>query len=323
MQINKSKIIIVLICCFLGASIIALVLMRDGNLVSKDITTNNTEIIELQESKSRQNPQTPQNKEGSNNTKIELETIYDNIDDLEALSGDLVEGGIDEVMDKIWSSREITSDFSDRERIAEVIRQFPIVSNIALSEKQLDMLRNCATEMIFNNGNNDYESYLSFVKNSGETVQQFKIESIPRRLIEKGINEEDISTDPWELLSTDLKKNRSMWKGLVSEGSNIKIFETQISKLPIGKKLKELRGAITYYHDLTAPPVSLDEMLTKEGKVIMADVMFFIAHDDSTGGIVWPYTIRYWFDSVNNSWRVQKLALFRNRHKAYPISVLP
>ncbi len=142
--------------------------MRDVNTVPKDTQTDNAGKNEFQESQVSQNPITSQNKDDKNNSQKGLETIYDNIDDLEALSGDLVEGGIDEVMDKIWSSREITSDFSDRERTAEVISQFPIVSNIALSEKQLDMLRNCATEMIFNNGNSDYESYLSFVKNSGE-----------------------------------------------------------------------------------------------------------------------------------------------------------
>ncbi len=114
-----------------------------------------------------------------------------------------------------------------------------------------------------------------------------------------------------------------MWKGLVLEGSNIKIFEAQSPKLPIGEKLKELRGGIRFYNDHTAPPISLEEMLKKNGKVLMADVMFFITHDDSTGGVVWPYTIRYWFDPENNSWRVQKLALFRNRHRMWAISVLP
>jgi len=328
MQFDKTKIVIVLICCFVGASIITFLLKRDNNLVPKDKPTDKAEKRELKESKAKQNKQTAQNKEDSNKAQKDPETIYDNIEDLEALSGDLLEGDIGDVMDMEWSSREITSDFSGRNKVAEVIGQFPITSDITVSEEQIDMLRNCVTEMIFNNGNNDYDSYLNFVRKSGETVQQFKIESIRTRLIEKGISEEEISTDPWKLLSEDLNNKKklgrmSLWKGLVSKGSNIKIFEAQTSQLPIGKKLKELRGGIRTYNDLTAPPISLDEMLTKKGKVLMADVMFFIAHEDVTGGIVWPYTTRYWFDPINNSWRVQEVVLFRNRSKMWPIYVLP
>jgi len=316
-QFEKSKIIIALICCFLGASIIAFMLKRNTSFAPKDISTDIAEKHELQESKAAQN------KEDPSKAQKDLETIYDNIDDLEALSGDLFEGDVGDVMDRIWSGREITCDFSNHERTAEVISQFPIISDFTVSEEQTDMLRNCITEMIFNNGNSDYDGYLNFLRDSGETVKQFKIKSIRKRLIEKGISEKDIPTDPWELLSKDFKTKGSLWKGLVSKGSNIKIFEVQTSQLPICEKLIELRGAIRTYRDHTAPPISLDEILTKNGKVLMADVMFFIAHDDSTGGTVWPYTIRYWFDPVNSLWRVQKLVLFRNRHKIWSIYVLP
>lgn len=324
MQFDKAKIVIVLICCFLGASIIAFLLKRDGNLVPIDKAGKH----ELQESKANQNQPAPQNKVALNNANNEPETQYDNIEDLEALSGDLLEGDIGDVMDMEWKSREITSDFSDRNKVAEVIRQFPIVSDIAVSKEQLDLIRNCATEMIFNNGNNDYDSYLNFLRKSGEMVGQSVCELARKHFINRGIPEEEVPTDPWELLSEDLKHRKeagimSMWKGLVSEGSSIKIFEAQTSKLPIGKKLKKLRGAIRTYRDLTAPPISLDEMLKTKGKVVMADVQIFIAHDDSTGGVVWPYIIRYWFDSINNSWRVQKAALFENRHTAYLIYILP
>ena len=322
MQIEKSKIIIVLICCFLGASLIAFLLKRDGTHIPKEKPTDKAGKHQLYESQTQQQLER-QTTESFDTTGADPETQSDNIEDLEALSGDLLEGDIGDVMDMEWSSREITSDFSDRNKVAEVIGQFPITSDITVSEEQIDMLRNCVTEMIFNNGNNDYDSYLNFVRKSGETVQQFKIESIRTRLIEKGISEEEISTDPWKLLSEDHHGRKSLWKGLVSEDSNIKIFEAQTSKLPIGKKLKELRGGSRTYNDLTAPPISLDEMLTKKGKVLMADVMFFIAHEDVTGGIVWPYTTRYWFDPINSSWRVQKLVLFRNRSKMWSISVLP
>ncbi len=308
MQFDKAKIIIVLICCFLGASIIGFLLKRDSNLVSKDQTMDNAGKNELQESKAKQN------KEALNNAQKDLEAIYDNIDDLEALSGDLIEGDIGDVMDKIWSSREITSDFSDRERIAEVIRQFPITSEIALSEEQTGLLHNCVTEMIFNNGNDNYESYLSFLRESGETLHRHEGEPLP--------------ANPWKVFAESLRWNKenrgfmSKWEGLVLEGSNIKIFEAQTSQLPIGKKLQELRGAITTFSKMTVPPISPDDVLKSEGKILMSDVMFFIAHDDSTGGTVWPYIIRCWFDPVYSSWRVKRAVLFRNRRKYYTIDIL-
>lgn len=315
MQFDKAKIIIVLICCFVGASVITFLLKRDSNLVTKDQTTDKEEKHEHQESKANHN-QPPQNKEVLNNAKNDPETLYDNIDDLEALSGDLLEGDIGDVMDKIWSSREISSDFSDRNKVAEVIRQFPIVSDIAVSEGQLDQLRNCATEMIFNNGNDDYDSYLNFLRESGETVHHHYHEG------------KKLPADSWEALAEGFKYNKensglmSRWGGLVLEGSRITIFEAQTSQLPIGKKLKELRKAIRTFSDVTDPPISLDDMLKAEGKVIMADVMVFIAHDDSMGGVVWPYIIRYWFDPVHNSWRVQRAALFQNRHKSAPTCIM-
>lgn len=323
MLFDKAKIIILLICCFLGASIIAFLLKKDGNLVLKDKPPDKAGKHELQESKAKQHQPTQQNKEALNTANNEPETQSDNIEDLEALLGDMIEGDISDLMDMEWSSREITSDFSDRNKVAEVIGQFPIVSDIVVSEEQLDLLRNCATEMIFNNGNNDHDSYLNFVRKSGETVSKSDL----TRFIGGGIPEKEIRTDPWGLLSKDLNRLKlyrtPMWKGLVFEGSEIKIFEAQTSKLPLGEDLRRIRGAIHTFRDRTDPPVSLDEMLKTKGKVMMADVQVFIAHNDKAGGVVWPYMIRYWFDPINSSWRVQRAVLFRNRHRMYPIYVLP
>jgi hypothetical protein len=324
MQYNKFKFVIILFFCFLGASITAFILQRNNNLIRKDLSTDKTEVHKQNDQKSvaeqQSEPQT---------TETDSQTQSDNIEDLEILLGDLIEGDIGDALDMVWSNREITSDFKDRNEIAEEVKKFPILSNVEVSEEQLDLLRNCITEIIFNNGNNDYDSYLNFIRKSGETIPHYICELARKSLIGSGTPEEEIPDDPWKLLSEDLKDRKkvfecsSMWKGLVSEGSQIKLFESQTSQLPLGDDLYDLRGGMTTFRDLTDPPISLDETIKTKGKVTMADVQIFIAHEDLTGGVVWPYIIRYWFDPINKLWRVERAALFQNRHTSYRIYILP
>jgi len=248
--------------------------------------------------------------------KNDTEIGYDDMADLEALLRDIIKGDVGDAMDMAWSSREIICDFSDRSEVAEQVNQFPIVSDITVPEEQLAQLHNCVTEMIFNNGNDDYESYLSFLRESGETVHRHMHEG------------ELLPADSWEAVAEGLRRNKkesglmSRWEGLVLEGSRITIFEAQTSDLPLGRVLRRLRRAIRTYGRLTAPPISPDDVLKSEGKILMADVQVFIAHDASTGGVVWPFIIRYWFDPVHSSWRAQRAALFRNRHKDYRICII-
>lgn len=264
--------------------------------------------------KTDQAEDTQQADEASVIPKNDTEMGYDDMADLKALLRDIIDGDVGDAMDMAWSSRQITSDFSDRSKVAEVISQFPIVSDIAVSEEQTELLRNCVTEWIFNNGNDDYESYLSFLRESGMTIQPHEGEPLP--------------ANPWKVCAESLRWNKensglmSRWEGLVLEGSNIKIFEAQTTNLPLGRVLRKLRGAIRTYGRLFAPPISPDDVLKSEGKILMADVQVFIAHDASTGGVVWPFIIRYWFDPVHSSWRAQQAALFRNRHKDYRICII-
>jgi hypothetical protein len=324
MQLDKSKTVIVLSCCFLGAVIVAFMLQKNGSPTLEDKPRDQAGQNELYKSITQR-----QRRETSDNLGAEPNMKPDNFADLESLSGNLIEGDIGDILDMEWSSHEISSDFSDCNKVVEVVKQFPIVSDIVVSEEQLDKLYDCISKMLFYNGNDDYNNYLDFLRKSGETVDMSFYESGCARWLRGGIPEEEIPTDPWEWLSEDLKRLykavgcRSMWEGLVLEGSEIKIFKAQTSELPFGRELYELRGGMTTFRHVTTPPTTLDEMLKIKGKVLMADVQVFIAHDDSTGRVVWPYVIRYWFDPIHNSWRVQRAALFNNRHKSYRISILP
>lgn len=329
MRLGKARAIIALFCCFLGAGIISFMLSQDAGPWPGDNSTHRETKRDPQGSQWNRNLATPRRREAGTTAGSDLQASSDDLKALEALCGDLVAGDMGDAMDMEWSSREITSDFSDPNKVADAIRQFPVTGDVPLSKERLDLLCKFATEMIFNNGNNDYDSYLNFLRTCGERVDPSVYDLARRSYIGSGIPQDEIPTDPWELLSQDLRDRKkvfdcsSMWKGLVSEGSSIRVFETQTSRLPLGPGLYSLRGAVTTFRDLTAPPISLDEMLEDKGKVLMADVQVFIAHDDVTGGVVWPYIIRYWFDPIDNLWRVQRAALFKNRHKAYRIYVLP
>jgi len=329
MKIDKTKITIVLIFCLLGVITIAFLLKRESNIdlsnqhrdqANKQKQHDNATTYKQQESQITDNSHIT-----DNNTEIQS----DDIRDLEVLLGDLIEGDIGDALDFEWSNWEITCDFSDKNKIEEIVRNFPVIGNAKLTQDQSDQLCNRITEMIFNHGCNNFNKHIDFLKKSGEIIGSSYYERMRKMEINRGIPEEEIPTDRWELLSKriELIKNehdrRSYWKGLVSEGSHITIFESTKSNLPIGSKLKQLRGGIAVYHNSFSHPISLEQAIGDQGKVIMADVQVFIAHEDSIGGVVWPYIARYWFDTVNNSWRAQKVALLRNRHTAYPIYILP
>ncbi len=315
MKRNTAKIIIILTFCFLCAGIISFIIVKRSNHSTKE------KAADIKGEKEKYHQGNLSQKQEQNGAKVVTGTVLEHINDLENLLGDVIEGDIGDAMDMVWSSWEITCDFSDCNKVAEVVSKLPIVGNMKVPEEQLDQLQSCITEMVFNNGNNDYKIYLNFLRKSGEVVDEFIYNTLRETWIAKGIPEKEVPADPWELLSEDLKKDKedglakSMWKGLVSEGSKIIIFETPTTNLPIGEDLYKVRGAAITYRHLTVPPIRLDTMLENKGKVIMADVLVFIAHDDSMGGVVWPYIIRYWFDPINKLWRPQGAYCFPNSHK--------
>ena len=308
-MLNKNKLFIgILLCCFIFAAIITFVIKsqtqysHNHNHSDQDNTIHQLEISEVS-----------QNEQQDNNNISE--NTSEDIKELESLLGDMIDGDIGDALDMVWSNREIVSDFSDYNNIAKIINQIPIKSNINISNEQSNQLYNSITKMVFSNGNNDYDDYFSFLKESGEIVHLHEDQTVPE--------------DPWKTLTEDLKYNKeefgleSMWKGFVLEGSNIQIFKARSANLPIGQDLYSLRGAIRTFGLLTDPPISLNDMLEKEQEVLMADVTFFISHNDLTGGVIWPYIVRYWFDPVNKFWRVEKVALFRNRNVDYRIAIVP
>lgn len=295
---------VLLFGCFLGAGLIAFIIQKNQPFAPEDQTKKHIGQNEFRESAAQhQHPMTP-----NTPTSISEQNIpSDDIEDLEALLGDMVDD-VSDAIELVWSSREISSDFSDYNEVEAVIGQFPIVSKMNVKTEQLDQLRDNITTTLYYGAIDDFDSLARFLKESGEKPAAFQN-----------------AADPWQSYLEEVKheKNeygfRSRWKGLVLEGSKIKVFETQTSDPPmLGNEIYDFCGAVCTFDHRTLPPISLEELLKEEGKALMADMLVFIQHDDEMGGVVWPYVFRYFFDPINNKWRVKRQIQYSNKNKPSP-----
>lgn len=231
------------------------------------------------------------------------------LDEIDTLSAELLRGDTAALMEMIWASRKIDTHFASREEVNDVVGRIPLAGSVSVSEEQARPLRNALTELLFHNARQNYDAYLAFLKESGERVTAFNEKVLRDTFADYGIAADQIPADPWQLLGQWFKGVRSdeptvsRWTGLILEGSEIRVFESREPEPPIGGDLYQLRGCIGTFRHFTEPPAPLQEVLRDNGKVLMADVRLLIAHDDGMGGVVWPYVVRYWFDSTNGTWR--------------------
>lgn len=225
-----------------------------------------------------------------------------------------------DLMDMTWDSWQFDVEFSDRNKLTESIEGIPIKGKVAITHEQLSELRNVLCEVLFDFGNNDFDAYYDFLKNSKETFPPHMIQAFRRDLITGlGFPEDKVASDPWELLSQSCKeyKEQSLWQGLVSHKSHIDLFEAHTHKLAEpGEDLKQIRGSITTYMHVTVPPLTLEQIIKARGKAIVADTTLFVTHTDEVGGKVRPYVIRMWYDPVNNLWRLLRMTFFPNAYES-------
>ena len=94
------------------------------------------------------------------------------------------------------------------------------------------------------------------------------------------------------------------WKGLVAEGSRMKVFRTETVEIehPANRLMMHRPAGKSTYARKTTGPVSIDDQLLWEGSVLMADVEVLVKNHQ---GMVRPYVARYWFDSEGRRWRLQ------------------
>lgn len=225
-----------------------------------------------------------------------------------------------DLMDMTWDSWQFDVEFSDRKKLTESIEGIPIKGKVATTREQVSKLRTVLCEVLFDFGNNDFDSYYDFLKNSGETFPPYMIQRFRQDLITGlGFPEDKIASDPWELLSQSCKEyeEKSLWQGLVSYKSHIDLFEAHTHKLTEpGEDLHKIRRSIATYTHVTVPPLTFEQIIEERGKAIVADITLFVTHTDDVGGKVRPYVIRMWYDPVHNMWRPLRMTFFPNAYES-------
>jgi len=224
-----------------------------------------------------------------------------------------------DLMDMTWDSWPSDVDFSNRERLAESIARIPIKGEITMTPEQRTQLHNLLCELLFDFGNDRFDAYYDYLRNSKEVVPRDMVQAFRRDLInEIGLAEDKIATDPWELLSQSSRayQEKSLWQGLVSHKSHIDLFEARTQELPVpGEDLNKIRRAIRTFRHVTVPPLTFGYVIESQGHAIVADARIFITHSDEVGAKVRPYVIRLWYDSANGTWRPLRMAFFPNAYE--------
>ena len=321
MKSSRFRSVVVFVCIVLGSFAAVFFYMKSRDRRSQDETPDVRSKRQGQSSDGNAKPHGQRVRYLTKGEQVAPDQRSKELDEIEALSPELLTGDVGDMMDRIWASREIASHFTSRKEVGDAVAKIPFTGHVEVSQEQAEILRNQVTELVFDNGHNNFSAYLTFLKKTGQVISEKQEKDLRDIFADRGLPSDQIPKDPWELLAKFLdgagaSPTVCRWKGLSVDGSEIRIFETQEPEPPIGGDLYQLRQALSQFRRFTEPPVSLDETLQRTGKVVMADVRILIAHDEGMGGVVWPYIIRYWREPDSNIWRAHEAVLFQNRRMA-------
>ena len=207
------------------------------------------------------------------------------------------------VFDLQWNALEMSTDFSEHASVETFVHSMPIAGEDLLSVSQLAQLRKDIATLLYLNGTEDRRRWFEYLFDAGETLT-----SQGRDLI-SGLAEREGKTDWMDLEPLDqllwyFSSWEANWKGLVAEGSRMKVFRTETAEIerPANRLMMHRPAGKSTYLRKTAGPVSIDDQLMWEGSVLMADVEVLVKNHQNT---VRPYVARYWFDSETRRWRLQ------------------
>lgn len=208
-----------------------------------------------------------------------------------------------QVFDLQWNALEMTTDFSEYAKVETTVQSIPVAGEALLSVSQIAQLRKDIATLLYLNGVEDRRRYFEYLFDAGETLT-----SQGRDLI-SGLAEKEGKTDWMDLEPLDqllwyFSSWQANWKGLVAEGSRMKVFRAETAEIerPANRLMMHRPAGKSTYERKTAGPVSIDDQLMREGSVLMADVEVLVKNHQ---GMVRPYVARYWFDSEGGRWRLQ------------------
>ncbi|MCH7919550.1 MAG: hypothetical protein IIC50_16395 [Planctomycetes bacterium] len=208
-----------------------------------------------------------------------------------------------QVFDLQWNALEMTTDFSEYANVETFVHSIPVAGEDLLSTPQLAQLRKDIATLLYLNGREDRRRWFEYLFAAGEALTSEGRDLI-RRLAEKEGKADWMDLEPLDQLLWYFSSWEANWKGLVAEGSRMKVFRTETAEIerPANRLMMHRPAGKSTYARKTTGPVSIDDQLMWEGSVLMADVEVLVKNHQ---GMVRPYVARYWFDSEGRRWRLQ------------------
>ncbi|MCH8218552.1 MAG: hypothetical protein IH892_17475 [Planctomycetes bacterium] len=208
-----------------------------------------------------------------------------------------------QVFDLQWNVLEMSTDFSEYAQVETFVHSIPVAGEALLSVSQIAQLRKDIATLLYLNGTEDRRRWFEYLFDAGETLTSQGRDLISG-LAEKEGKADWMDLEPLDQLLWYFSSWEANWKGLVAEGSRMKVFRTETAEIerPANRLMMHRPTGKSTYERKTAGPVSIDDQLMREGSVLMADVEVLVKNHR---GMVRPYVARYWFDSENGRWRLQ------------------
>ena len=208
-----------------------------------------------------------------------------------------------QVFDLQWNALAMTTDFSEYANVDAFVHSMPVAGEALLSVSQMTQLRKDVATLLYLNGIEDRRRYFEYLFDAGETLTSEGRDLISWRAEKEG-KTDWMDLEPLDQLLWYFSSWEANWKGLVAEGSRVKVFRTETAEIerPANRLMMHRPAGKSTYARKTTGPVSIDDQLMWEGSVLMADVEVLVKNHQ---GMVRPYVARYWFDSEGRRWRLQ------------------
>lgn len=230
-----------------------------------------------------------------------------------------------EIMDMEWDSWPIAALFQDRSMLSQAVAEIPVLSDAGIDDVAVEQLRSDLEEIMFLWGHNDTKGYLEWLLARGQYLDPAlseyylnKVEEDSNQLFDDGLSA------LYYTIESNPDQYEAMWKGLVLQGSSIKIRRiiSPDQNPPLGSHLHNMRQAITNWRLFTLPPTSIEQAIVDHGSIPIADVRVFIAHESDLEGKTRPYIMRLWYDESASLWRPLAMSAFQNRFEDFPVSII-
>jgi hypothetical protein len=208
-----------------------------------------------------------------------------------------------DILSMAWNARPVSTVFSGRRAVAAFVDSIGVEGKELLTDRQLRRLCQAVTEFLFCNGASDRKRYYRLLLQSHETLDEMRLKGIWNLALKRDkpevLNREPLDQLVWYCQEAGLQAH---WRGLVAQGTRMKVFVTHIPDLPCaGAAMEKLLGKGLSGIKKTDAPVTLEDAVRSRGSTLVADLEVLVADDQRATE---PYFCRYWYDADSSLWRL-------------------